>query len=198
MDALLNIAPTGNNNVTELRNIYDLIEVRTRSLQILDVDARHYGPVLVPVVMNKLPSQFRLEITRKMPPGKWKITNLMECFKQELVARERCAQMNENMSNDFQNKGNPTSSSTLHSQFQNKSISCSYCKGNHPSNHCNVVTDVSARKVLFKRKINVLTVYNPDIVLRINCGTQFLNSPAHMSPALQKFLDLFSFLLATI
>ena len=68
MDALLNIAPIGNNNVTELRNIYDLIEVHTRNLQILDVDARHYGPVLVPVVMNKLPSQFRLEITRKMPP----------------------------------------------------------------------------------------------------------------------------------
>ena len=76
----------------------------------------------------------------------------MECFKQELVARERCAQMNENMSNDFQNKGNPTSSSTLHSQFQNKSISCSYCKGNHPSNHCNVVTDVSARKRIIQAK----------------------------------------------
>ncbi|XP_057310540.1 uncharacterized protein LOC130648504 [Hydractinia symbiolongicarpus] len=87
MDALLNIAPGKSCDTTELRTIFDLIEVHTRNLQSLDVESKAYGPVLISIVMNKLPGDFKLDITRKMPQGTWKIGDLINCFKNELMAR---------------------------------------------------------------------------------------------------------------
>ena len=64
--------------------VYDDDDDDTRNLQILDVEARSYGPVLVSVIMNKLPPDFKLDITRKMPAGKWSIENLMKTLKRYL------------------------------------------------------------------------------------------------------------------
>nr|XP_047144811.1 uncharacterized protein LOC100214846 [Hydra vulgaris] len=158
MDALLNIQPTQSNKVSEIRTIFDLVEIHTKNLELLNVNSEDFGPVLVSVIMSKLPKDFKLDITRKMPLGKWKIIDLMNCFREELIVRERCISMEKGMSNlDINQDHFPKYISTMHSQqkhvkpreWQPKSvklISCSFCKGKHPSNRCNVVIDVVARK----------------------------------------------------
>nr|XP_047123002.1 uncharacterized protein LOC105849194 [Hydra vulgaris] len=157
MDALLNIQPTQSNKVSEIRTIFDLVEIHTKNLELLNVNSENFGPVLVSVIVSKLPKDFKLDITRKMPQGKWKIIDLMNCFREELIARERCISMEKGMSNlDINQDHFPKYILTLHSQqkyvkpreWQPKSvklISCSFCKGKHPSNRCNVVTDCNGK-----------------------------------------------------
>nr|XP_047142821.1 uncharacterized protein LOC124817075 [Hydra vulgaris] len=157
MDALLNFQPTQSNKVSEIRTIFDLVEIYTKNLELLNVNSEDFGPVLVSVIMSKLPKDFKLDITRKMPQGKWKIIDLMNCFREELIARERCISMEKGMSNlDINQDHFSKYISTLHSQqkhvkprdWQPKSvklISCSFCKGKHPSNRCNVVTDCNGK-----------------------------------------------------
>nr|XP_047141395.1 uncharacterized protein LOC124816304 [Hydra vulgaris] len=157
MDALLNIQPTQSNKVSEIRTIFDLVEIHTKNLELLNVNSEDFGPVLVSLIMSKLPKDFKLDITRKMPQGKWKIIDLMNCFREELIARERCISMEKGMSNlDINQDHFPKYISTLHSQqkhvkpreWQPKSvklISCSFCKGKHPNNRCNVVTDCNGK-----------------------------------------------------
>ena len=70
MDALIAISPAKSSNLSELRDLCDLIEVHTRNLQLFDVHVHHYGPVLVSVILSKLPGDIKLEISRKMSDGK--------------------------------------------------------------------------------------------------------------------------------
>ena len=90
--------------------------------------------------MKKLPSDLRLQVSRNMPQGKWKISKLLREFEKKLFPDLPLF-----------------SGSTLHRQAQTgqpktNQISCTYCKQNHPSNKCSVVTDVQARKqILFNK-----------------------------------------------
>ena len=90
MDVLLGLIPLKSSNASELRQLYDIIEIHIRNLHGFDILPENYGPVLISIITSKLPSDICLEISRQMPAGKWKITDLMENFKQELVSRERC------------------------------------------------------------------------------------------------------------
>ena len=44
--------------IKELRNLYDKIESHLRSLLTLGVDSEHFGPMLIPIVVNKLPKRY--------------------------------------------------------------------------------------------------------------------------------------------
>ena len=46
--------------------VYDQIEIKIRSVQALGIKAESYGSLLIPVVMEKIPEEFRLVISRKM------------------------------------------------------------------------------------------------------------------------------------
>ena len=43
--------------IKELRNIYDKIESHMRSLLTLRVDSEHIEPLLIPIIVNKLPNE---------------------------------------------------------------------------------------------------------------------------------------------
>ena len=104
--------------------------------------------------MKKLPSDFHLQVSRNVPQGKWEISKLLDEFAKELFSRERINILN----SDNPNPAPPLfSGSTLHLQAQKgqpktNQISCTYCKQNHPSNKCSVVTDVQARKQILINK----------------------------------------------
>ena len=77
--------------------MYDSIEINVRSLKTLDISSKHYGPILVSIIMSKLPSEIRLVISRSMATltaatanDKWKIDQLLEYVKAELKSRELC------------------------------------------------------------------------------------------------------------
>ena len=49
-------------NIKRVRLVYDQIEIKIRSLQALGIKAESYGSLLIPVVMKKIPEEFRLVI----------------------------------------------------------------------------------------------------------------------------------------
>ena len=53
------------NDLQELRLLCDRVETEIRSLDSLGLPARNYGPLLVPVLMEKIPSELKLMISKK-------------------------------------------------------------------------------------------------------------------------------------
>ena len=92
-----------------------------------------------------------------MPVGKWDLAKLLEVFSKELASRERCQSIKS--SETSQNIGSQglNSGSILHVASENHNrnppkITCTYCRQNHPSKRCSVVTDVLAQKKILPDK----------------------------------------------
>ena len=68
MDKLMSIKPvTFTRDLKRIREVFDLIEVHVRNLSSLKIETSQYGPVLVSIVMSKLPTEIKLIISRSMP-----------------------------------------------------------------------------------------------------------------------------------
>ena len=92
MEILLNLEPvTSNSNLKRLRRLYDQIESHVRALKALGVTSEAYGTLLSSVLMNKLPSEFRLVVSRHVSGDNWELEPLMNLIEQEIEARERAA-----------------------------------------------------------------------------------------------------------
>ena len=90
MDSLLKIPRvTLASDIKRVRDVYDKIEINVRSLQALGIKSEMYGSLLIPVMMEKIPEEFRLVVSRKMKSDTWDINELLWAFKQELEAREK-------------------------------------------------------------------------------------------------------------
>ena len=86
------------------------------------------------------------------------LANLLKVFSKELASRERCQSIksSEPCSQIIGSQG-LNSGSILHVAFENHNrnppkITFIYCRQNHPSNCCRVVTDVFARKKILQDK----------------------------------------------
>ena len=67
MDKLLNIAAVESmNDVKKLREMYDQIESNVRSLGALGLPVSGYEQLVSPNVINKLPAELRIAITRRV------------------------------------------------------------------------------------------------------------------------------------
>ena len=162
MDKLMNIKPVASTrDLTKIREVYDLIEVHVRNLSSLEIETSQYGPVLVSIVMSKLPNEIKLHISRSMPLNEgWDVDTLLQNLKQEIESREMCSRMS------ACNTNNPSTSeesidylpdeqftgSTLYSGGRKDDISCRYFRRGHPSSKCKVITDVKARKAILRNK----------------------------------------------
>ena len=95
IDKLLSI-PTVNstNNIENLREVYNKVEIYARNLQSLNVDKDQYGPVLISIIMSKIPQEIKLQISRAMPTNdKWCVDELLREARQEIESREICSYM---------------------------------------------------------------------------------------------------------
>ena len=89
MNALLNLTKVGNvEDLKGLRQLHDKVEGHMRGLKSLEVDSKSYDSLLIPVLLEKLSKELRLEATRKLK-GNWELDELIQIFKEELEARER-------------------------------------------------------------------------------------------------------------
>ena len=119
----------------------------------MGIETTHYGSVLVPVLMSKLPDGVRVRITRENRDEAWEINRLMNTIQKEVEAREasegariltpRPAIPPRNTPN-----GNGSSASSLITNTQN--IKCVYCGEIHYSAACKKVTNVKERKEILK------------------------------------------------
>ena len=62
----------------------------------IGLNPSHYGPLLIPVIAERLPDAIKLLITMKLGKSNSKILELIECIKEEVDARENCEISNEN------------------------------------------------------------------------------------------------------
>ena len=91
MDTLLKLPGANTNSDTKkLRGIYDEVEQHVRGLKAVGISSKQYGKLLVPILMNKIPQELQLIITRKLGKEKWDLDALQNAFKEELEAREMC------------------------------------------------------------------------------------------------------------
>ena len=80
---------TSSSDVEGLRNMYDQIEISPRNLKSLDIDITTYGSLLVPLLNEKLPLEFRVILSRKFENDIWRLDDIMKCIKTEVEAKER-------------------------------------------------------------------------------------------------------------
>uniref|UniRef100_A0A1X7TBR5 Uncharacterized protein n=1 Tax=Amphimedon queenslandica TaxID=400682 RepID=A0A1X7TBR5_AMPQE len=72
MEVLLKLeAVTWQGNTTGLRSLFDKIETHTRELVALGVAPEAYNSLLPSLLMKKLPHEFCLAISRRIPEDEW-------------------------------------------------------------------------------------------------------------------------------
>ena len=98
IDKLLNLTPViSSKEIKSVRGLHDEIEINVRSLKNLDIASSHYGPILISIVMSKLPDDIKLIVSRTMASvstkesdKEWKIDKLIRILKQEIESQEMC------------------------------------------------------------------------------------------------------------
>ena len=145
MDALLNVTTVSSHlDIRALRKLLDTVEAHIRGLRALGVSADSYGGLLSSLLVNKLPSEIRLIISRKATSGTLDLDGILKTLEQEVEARE-CASATRQ---PVPFRKPPVRTPTSNFLIGNSSTpSCVYCGGkNHTHNSCTAISDVNARK----------------------------------------------------
>ncbi|XP_011407795.1 PREDICTED: uncharacterized protein LOC105311847 [Amphimedon queenslandica] len=139
MEALLAMEPA-QNNTQSLRRLFDEVESHVRQLKALGVSEEAYDTLLPSVLMNKLPSDMKLLITRGVSQKDWGLTKILSTFEEELKARERTSA-----------KGKPAKEvPPSSSAFMTGNRHCCYCQLNHLPELCKKVSRVDGRRRILK------------------------------------------------
>ncbi len=180
MDALLRLnAIVDMSELSKIRGLYDKIETHVRSLQNLGISSESYGSLLIPVIVNKLPVELQLVISRKLDKANWDVEKFMEEFKTELEARERCNVINSSHPTTKSDGASRNKSKLPNTAFtlvagneQSYTPSCVYCNQQHSALKCNVVTKPSARRAILRRKGKCFSCLNSGHLAK-NCPSKF-------------------------
>ena len=60
-------------NGKELRSLYDQVESHIRALHTSGVNPEHYGALLIPIILERLPDDIKLQLSRKLGTKSWQI-----------------------------------------------------------------------------------------------------------------------------
>ena len=69
----------------------DQIEGIVRSLDSMSIGAEMYGTFLTPIVLSKIPEDFRVMVSRKVDEDTWDLSAIIKVFNEELSLREKCS-----------------------------------------------------------------------------------------------------------
>ena len=143
-EALLELeAVTSIHDIQPLRTLCDKIESHVRSLNSLGVPSSSYGSLLSSIVMNKMPQEIRLVVSRKLVDCEWGFDEFIKIVEEEVDARERTSLVaSSTILAPRKLKDRPTATSLL----SNESTCCTYCGRAHPSSCCWTISSVTDRK----------------------------------------------------
>ncbi len=152
MDILLNLEQVSSpHKLRELRHLFDIVEAQVRGLKSLGVDSTSYGSLLTSVLLQKLPVELCLIVSRAVKEDDWNLDTLLRQLKREIKAREReprCLQVK----SPSNRRGTPNQTELrLHSFPRAAPPQCSYCQKAHFSNECETVTSPTERKQILRR-----------------------------------------------
>ena len=127
--------------------------------------------LLIQIILEGLPDEIRLEISRKLGTQNWQIDPFMNILKEEITARESCDFLKSQMRHlvsEFQEKAGQERHFTTEALYMGaKVLSCVFCGKNHFHDKCNVVTEVAERKQIVWKKdcvIAVCPVYTSHVI----------------------------------
>ena len=148
MNNLIKLEKVENSNVKELRKLFDRVEGNVRALNTIGINSDHFGPLLIPIVLEKLPNVIRLQISCKLGKNNWNIEEFLVAINAEITARENY----EFLKHDENNDGNKFNSQHALASGINKK-KCCFCKSEaHYSDRCDAVVDVQARRDILKKE----------------------------------------------
>ena len=149
MDMLMNLeGVSSGQNLKAIRELHNDVESHVRSLQSLGVPSSSFGAMLASVIMNKLPHDLRLAVSKEITDGEWDLKKVMAVVEKEIDARERAAANAKPVLRGMGRSHQPTASALLSSSG---SPSCSFCGQPHFSANCKTVADVRERKQLLSK-----------------------------------------------
>ncbi|XP_065679841.1 uncharacterized protein LOC136094152 [Hydra vulgaris] len=168
-------------HMRKLLHLLDNIEIQIRSLETLKITSEMYGPLLVPIILQKIPKELNLIIYRQLDKNSsWDVLTIINILKSELRAREQVS-LNLNNSVDktyttetfFTNNNNYEKSNfnrnsrqfnyskkaKENSYFDRNNptnipqfIKCLFCDRSHKSQYCKFITDIQNRKRIICEK----------------------------------------------
>ena len=149
MEYMLNAdGVSSQHDVRGLRRLYDVIESNVRSLKSLDVKAESYGSLLSSVLMSKLPPELRLVASRRFgDTDTWDFTALLRVIEEEVQARERSS-LRGHQESRRPPKTQPTGATLL---ADTTLPWCCFCQQEHPSQDCQTVVGVEARREALRK-----------------------------------------------
>ena len=78
-------------DVARLRGLLGQVEVIIRGLQSFSVDESTFGSLLIPILLEKLPEDIKLQVTLLISSEIWDLWELLQLLSKEIEAREKCA-----------------------------------------------------------------------------------------------------------
>ena len=75
-------------NFKDLRDIFDKIKSNMRSLNTVRIDQEEDGSLLILIALEMLPNVIRLQISRKLGKGNWRMENLLKSINIETTAHQ--------------------------------------------------------------------------------------------------------------
>uniref|UniRef100_A0A1I8H6U5 CCHC-type domain-containing protein n=1 Tax=Macrostomum lignano TaxID=282301 RepID=A0A1I8H6U5_9PLAT len=154
-------------SLRSLQQFHDDISAAMRSLNAQGVSANSYESLLVPSLMSKCPSAFRLELLRAAQMQGSDINSLeslLRSLKQEITVRESAGQGQFLSSKESTKSSSPAGSSSSKASPRHSSVStlvtlqpkaskqasskifCTYCKGSHSSESCTNLVSADQRR----------------------------------------------------
>ena len=88
MNNLIKLNPIIQPSVKEMRKLHDTIESNVRALRSLVISYEHFEPLLMPIILEKLPNTIKLQISRKLGKENWNIEQFLSAINQEITTRE--------------------------------------------------------------------------------------------------------------
>ncbi|XP_061169364.1 cilia- and flagella-associated protein 58-like [Saccostrea echinata] len=156
MQALLDL-PVPKNNLTSLRHFHDQVETYVRGLESFGQAQDTYGSLLVPIILNKLPSELRKNLAREREHGStdWLLGDLRNSLYRELDILEAGTHMDtaEESATAIFYIHSKSSDEKVQQNYshQKHQVCCALCKESHHSNDCERYRKQNDRVKILKR-----------------------------------------------
>ena len=88
MKKLVKLEPVIHPGVKDLRKLYDTVECHVRSLNGLGINYQDFDPLLIPIILKRLPNTIKLQISRKLGKENCNIEQFLLAIHEEISQLE--------------------------------------------------------------------------------------------------------------
>ena len=111
----------------------------------LDWITKNYGPLLIPVVIAKIPEEMKLVISRKFGENLWDCEIILDVLKKEISAREKISVINNVDKDSFSTNASLFASKGRRQEIRKQQQHCAFCNGKYKSQRCDVMATPEMR-----------------------------------------------------